>query len=313
MQKYDVDFGEADVMGESEDVVRIMTIHKSKGLEFPVVFVSGISKKFNETDSRDKAVIHPDMGLGLDEIQSKPRMKRNCLIKAEIADRIRRDNLGEELRVLYVALTRAKEKLILTGTVKKRDSLYKKHKGMAKQGVALRFSQRMKAKSYMDWIVPAILSYPNKYEFTFVEAKDIASIEVKQLADTILSKEEMFKKIYTADETIVKELQTYLSYEYPYKQEADRKSKYSVSEIKRMSMLETYDQQEGLTETADILLQEQESYIPDFAKNYEIHHGQYTQIDTESEETSHSINYGLLRGTAIHRVMECLDIEKLLT
>ena len=73
LQKYEIDYGEADTTGENADVVRIMTIHKSKGLEFPVVFVSGMAKHFNQMDTNDKLVVHPDLGMGICEISGKPR------------------------------------------------------------------------------------------------------------------------------------------------------------------------------------------------------------------------------------------------
>ena len=118
LQKYDVDFGEADMVGENEDVVRIMSIHKSKGLEFPIVIVSGMGKNFNKQDTRSKMVLHPELGIGLDYMDGKKRIKSPTIAKKAIAKQIELENLGEELRVLYVALTRAKEKLILTGTLK---------------------------------------------------------------------------------------------------------------------------------------------------------------------------------------------------
>lgn len=118
LQKYDVDFGEADMVGENEDVVRIMSIHKSKGLEFPIVIVSGMGKNFNKQDTRSKMVLHPELGIGLDYMDGKKRIKSPTIAKKAIAKQIELENLGEELRVLYVALTRAKEKLIITGTLK---------------------------------------------------------------------------------------------------------------------------------------------------------------------------------------------------
>ena len=101
-QKYEIDYGEADVSGENDDVVRIMTIHKSKGLEFPVVFVSGLGRKFNLRETTEDLVLHSDMGLGLIERTQNPRTKRRSLIRSEIEGRIKRESLGEELRVLYV-------------------------------------------------------------------------------------------------------------------------------------------------------------------------------------------------------------------
>ena len=114
-------FGEVSTIGENEDTVRIMSIHKSKGLEFPVVFVSGLGKRFNMTDANAGLVIHPDLGVGCNAIRPGLRIKAPSLMRQVIQKQLKLESLGEELRVLYVALTRAKERLILTGTVEKLD------------------------------------------------------------------------------------------------------------------------------------------------------------------------------------------------
>lgn len=295
LQKYEVDFGEADVTGEADDVVHLMTIHKSKGLEFPVVFVSGLSKQFNEIDSREKMVVHSDMGIGLDEVRTNPRIKKKCLVRSEIADRLRQDNLGEELRVLYVAFTRAKEKLILTGVIKSKENFYLSYTGNILPGVPLSFQQRVKAKSYLDWIAPAVLSYPDKYEFTFVNAEELIMAKAKGMAETQIEKEILLEQIHRADPALVEEYKKHFSYEYPYKQEQDRKSKYSVSELKHESMVENFDRMEGEVEVPEFLLEDKTSYIPAFAK-------QEGQMEEESNR-----NRGAVYGTAIHRVMECMD------
>ena len=119
LQKYDVDFGEAEIVNENDEAVRIMSIHKSKGLEFPICFVAGLGKRFNMSDSYGKIVVHPQFGIGVEEYDTKRRIKSQSFVKQILAEQIRLENLGEELRVLYVALTRAKEKLILVGTLKK--------------------------------------------------------------------------------------------------------------------------------------------------------------------------------------------------
>ncbi len=315
LQKYEVDFGEADVTGENENVVRLMTIHKSKGLEFPVVFVAGLAKKFNERDSKDKMSIHPDMGLGLDEIQTNPRIKRKCLVRSEIADRVRRDNLGEELRVLYVALTRAKEKLILTGIVKSQEDVFAKYKGNVIPEQPLDFSQRVKAKGYIDWVVPAVLSYPDKYALTFKNAKDLILSDAKRLAQKELEKAELFENIHNADIRLVEKYQKAFAYEYPYKQEAGRKSKYSVSELKHASMVENYDRLEGAVEVPEFLLEEKNVYVPEFAVRRKPDSG--TDADVEHTNnvpiTAHAgDNLGALRGTAVHQVMAGINFKKLL-
>ena len=116
LKKYDTDFGEAAGAGQSRQMVRIMSIHKSKGLEFPVVFLAGMGKNFNKQDIRGKLVIDGDLGIGTDYLNVETRVKTSTLKKNVLKRKMDLDNLGEELRVLYVAMTRAKEKLIMTGT-----------------------------------------------------------------------------------------------------------------------------------------------------------------------------------------------------
>ena len=102
LQKYDVDFGEAELVGENEDAVNIMSIHKSKGLEFSVCFVSGMGKSFNKQDSRSKMILHPNLGVGLDIIEEDRRIKVPAFFKKVIARQTELESLGEELRVLYL-------------------------------------------------------------------------------------------------------------------------------------------------------------------------------------------------------------------
>lgn len=321
LQKYDVDFGEADVIGENEDVVHIMTIHKSKGLEFPVVFVSGINKKFNQMDAREAMVVHPDLGLGLYEMQVKPRIKRACLLREEIANRMIRENLGEELRVLYVALTRAKEKLIITGTAKDAAKTLGKYTGASLPNQALSFGQRVNAQSYMDWIIPAALSYPGKYDINFVSPMELVAEEAQEAASLRLEQEEVLARIRNAKKELVEEIETSFQYEYPYQREAGRKSKYSVSELKHDSMVQQYERREEGIETPEFLQIEKESYIPEFIKKLESKIEQAespVELQTEPESgkqrgqhtfSGGQVNRGALRGTAVHRVMECLDFS----
>ena len=114
MQEQEVDFGEANILDESADVVRVMTIHKSKGLEFPICFVCGLAKQFNQMDARASILMDVELGIGVDCIDPVMRTRRKTMRKNVVAQRMKEDTRGEDLRVLYVALTRAKEKLILS-------------------------------------------------------------------------------------------------------------------------------------------------------------------------------------------------------
>ena len=111
------DMGSAKILGENENVVRIMSIHKSKGLEFPVVIVAGMGKKFNMSDLNGKILYHQDMGYGPDYVDYNKRISYPTPVKHSLKYKIRSEALSEEMRVLYVAFTRAKEKLIITGCV----------------------------------------------------------------------------------------------------------------------------------------------------------------------------------------------------
>lgn len=307
-QKYEIDYGEADIAGENDDVVRIMTIHKSKGLEFPVVFVSGLGKGFNTQDTKSDLVIHEKLGLGLVEKTKSPRTKRPSLIRNEIVSRIKRENLGEELRVLYVALTRAKEKIILTGGLSNAQKSFEKYRGNVNANQPISFGQREGAGCYLDWIIPAMLSYPDKYTVSTVDATEFAARTAMDMAANDISKAQLIGHISAADETKAKELAEEFDFEYAYASDITKKSKYSVSELKHDSMVEKYDSTEREAERPKFLLEEKETYVPDFARDDEA-----GGASNESKEPKNAagVNQGALRGTAVHRVMECLDFKSL--
>lgn len=308
-QKYEIDYGEADTAGENDDVVRIMTIHKSKGLEFPVVFVSGLGKSFNTQDTKSDLVIHEKLGLGLVEKTKSPRTKRPSLIRNEIASRIKRENLGEELRVLYVALTRAKEKIILTGGLSNAQKSFEKYRGNVNANQPISFGQREEAGCYLDWIIPAMLSYPDKYTVSTVDATEFAARTAMDMAANDISKAQLIGHISAADETKAKELAEKFDFEYVYASDITKKSKYSVSELKHDSMVEKYDSTEREAERPKFLLEEKETYVPDFARDED----EAGSASNEGKELKNAagVNQGALRGTAVHRVMECLDFKRL--
>ncbi len=163
LQKYEVDYGEANTLGEAEDTVRMLSIHKSKGLEFPIVFVCGLGKKFNKNDVQGRIVMHSEWGIACDCIQKKdetgPRMQQATLLKKAIQQKLLAETLGEELRILYVAMTRAKEKLILTGSVQNYEKRFPEWEAVSASGngEAFSYSRLISANTYLDWVVPAFL------------------------------------------------------------------------------------------------------------------------------------------------------------
>ena len=297
LQKYDVDFGEADMVGENEDVVRIMSIHKSKGLEFPIVIVSGMGKNFNKQDTRSKMVLHPELGIGLDYMDGKLRIKSPTIAKKAIAKQIDLENLGEELRVLYVALTRAKEKLILTGTLKdaaEKLEFYRQQAELSKAAEKpLPYLTREGASGYLDWILPAVLSYGDKYPVRIVEAAELVLNEVENQLEQNEDLTERIEEIEAADTQLVGQLKQRFSQRYPYQVDVLRKNKYSVSELKHRAMREKFEAEQE--ETIPAFLEEPVTpTIPLF-------------IQREESVEQETANRGALRGTAVHRVMECYD------
>lgn len=297
LQKYDVDFGEADMVGENEDVVRIMSIHKSKGLEFPIVIVSGMGKNFNKQDTRSKMVLHPELGIGLDYMDGKKRIKSPTIAKKAIAKQIDLENLGEELRVLYVALTRAKEKLILTGTLKdaaEKLEFYRQQANLSKAADRpLSYLTREGASGYLDWILPAVLSYGDKYPVRIVEAAELVLDEVENQLEQNEDLTERIEEIEAADTQLVGQLKQRFLQRYPYQVDVLRKNKYSVSELKHRAMRERFEAEQE--ETIPAFLEEPVTpTIPLF-------------IQREESVEQETANRGALRGTAVHRVMECYD------
>lgn len=155
------DMGSAKTLGEKDDVVRIMSIHKSKGLEFPIVFVCGAGKGFNLTDASKGILLHHDLGIGPDFIDYKRRIWYPSIFKQALKYKIRLESLSEEMRILYVAFTRAKEKLIITGAVNdpvKSAAKWKGGSGSKAQKVPE--FDILKGKCYMDWICMALMRHP---------------------------------------------------------------------------------------------------------------------------------------------------------
>lgn len=300
LQKYDVDFGEADMMSENEDVVRIMSIHKSKGLEFPVVFVCGLGKRFNRQDVRSRMVLHPELGMGIDCMDGAKRLKSPTIAKRAIAKQIDLENLGEELRVLYVALTRAKEKLILTGARKDvAEELERlRGEGHGESGAGgtkdtpLPYTVREGAAGYLDWLLPAVVSYGERYPVQIVTAAELVAEEIETQAADVFDEALCLDAAEHANPELVTKLNARFSFRYPYGSGLEQKNKYSVSELKHRAMREYMEREEE--ETASAFLQEEiVPYVPAFVRGME-----------QGEE---KINQGALRGTAVHRVMECYD------
>lgn len=282
LKKYDVDYGEAGIMDEQADTVRIMSIHKSKGLEFPIVFVAGMGKKFNTQDTKGSVLLHPDWGAGVDLIDLKRRTKTPTFLKKMIREETALENLAEEMRILYVALTRAKEKLIMTGAAK-----------ITEDGAVSDISSVFRAegaKCYLDWVLPCILSdetgkvkQESPVEVSVFRAEDLTPQQEETQAEVVA--EDVLRnwddsQVYEPE--LRERLDAQIDYVYPFEDEGKMKLKFTVSELKKWASLAEEAGEEMYEEPVVVPL------IPEFLKEEEI-------------------LTGAPRGSAYHKLLELLD------
>lgn len=294
LKKYHVDYGEANVEDEQSDTVRVMTIHKSKGLEFPVVFVAGMGKGFNMQDVRSNVVLHARLGIGMNHVELEQSTKSPSLIKKVIQKEETLESLGEELRVLYVALTRAKEKLIITGTV---ENLEKKLSALERvkrqRGEELDFLQLSKATNYWSFLLPALMRLTCEVPIKVQEIRpdDLLEIELQKVTKERIERAvlEQWDTDRVYDPEMKERLKEQFDYRYPYEEERGRKMKFTVSELKKSIYMKETMQEENIPD-GEFLYEEPEvvPLLPRFLQ--------------EEEEKG-----GAARGTAYHRVLELLD------
>ena len=178
------DLGAAKLIGENDNVIRIMSIHKSKGLEFPVVFLCSTGKQFNMQDLNDNVLLHNKLGIGPDYINYERKIQYSTLAKEALKIQMKKETISEEMRVLYVALTRAKEKLIITGISKDLSKQLKKKQELvdyedSTSDIKIPISLIKKCNSYLDWL--QLISIYNKNEL--LEVKEINANDVMKKTD----------------------------------------------------------------------------------------------------------------------------------
>ena len=173
------DMGNARALGENENVVRLITVHASKGLEFPVVFVVGLGRTFNTQSLRGKLLLHSRLGMGMPIIDVDNYVRYPSLIQYAVKQHLAQESLAEELRILYVALTRAKERLFLYGNLDNLDNTLLKWQRTAQwQEVALPVGQLRSAKCFMDWIGPALTRHPGDF---FGQAEGHSALSIPEI------------------------------------------------------------------------------------------------------------------------------------
>ena len=230
------DLSSAKLIGENENVVRIMSIHKSKGLEFPLVFLCNSNKKFNVQDLNNSILLHQDLGLGANYIDSDKKLQYSTLAKEAIKIKSKEEIISEEMRILYVALTRAKERLIITGISSDLDKALKEKEDLLNlysEEEKINVNLLKKYKSYLDWIQLVYLKNENA---------NIMSLE-KVVKDVVLNNEEVSNsdKEIKIEDTIQsielyneEEIKSKLNWEYEYLELSKIEGKTSVSKIKQL-------------------------------------------------------------------------------
>ncbi|SNZ14334.1 DNA helicase/exodeoxyribonuclease V, subunit A [Terribacillus aidingensis] len=313
MEERGDDLGAAKALGEQEDVVRIMTIHKSKGLEFPVVITGAMDKMFNQQDLRERYLLHKDLGFGSKYIDPAKRLMYPTLIYHALKAEKQRESLAEEMRVLYVALTRAKEKLVMVGNVASLDKKLQKWRQIAEHpDWVLPSYYRLEATSYLDWVAPALMRHEQAQELRADELTANLPQEITQdqskwrislqaSKDYVLAEErkeeanqELLQRIsnwQSGEENAdwKAEVEDRLTYRYPYAEATRFRAKQTVTEIKRQR--EIRDSYSDIRVVNRIQQRASIASRPRFLQ--------------ESKELTPAE-----RGSAVHAVLQQLDLHK---
>ena len=311
LKKYDTDFGEANVAGEQADTVRIMSIHKSKGLEFPVVFLAGMGKRFNKQDAYGAVLLDADLGLAADYLDLKQRLKMPTLKKQALKRRMELESMGEELRVLYVAMTRAKEKLIMTATDRSLGSKLEKWAQVPLADGAIPYTILSAAGSFLDWLLMSACD--GTIQKRQIPLTGLVGMEIRRQASRQVSREELLNlntdTVY--DPEAARQLADALNYRYPYGGDTGLYAMLSVSELKKQGQVGQDEEEIGRGRLlgsggearilGDVWTDGVGEVGPERA-------GAAGGGEVGPERTGAA---GAARGTAYHRALECLDFGKL--
>lgn len=302
LKKFDEDFAEGAASLDNENLVRIMSIHKSKGLEFPIVILAGAHKSINFMDATAPVLVDQNLGIAVDYVDLKRRTKTPTIIKGAMARRIVRESIAEEERLLYVAMTRAREKLIITGVVKDADKTLDKYRGRAEQLAAdgmLSFADSENIKNYLDMIMPVCLMDSDKLKGSFNVMVDAGENSESDAFESEEMSDENKKAV--ADKDLMSQTEVSAGYplldeipEYVPDDNAAGRMKLTVSQLKAMQAEDDSEENAYMDESVKAAIKmeaydETNSIIPKFISGKE--------VKLAANE----------RGSAYHRVMECLD------
>lgn len=260
MQEKDKDLAEPTSILSEQNAVRVMTIHASKGLEFPIVFLMDLSKKFNRSDWTGAYIFDRELGVGLEFRDADKRVKSSTMVDTVIKNIKKQNGYAEQMRLLYVALTRAEQKLFLVGTMESEEKAFETwDKGNSGAKYLLPANLRLKTNNFMDWIGlaiarhqitadkvnsiqenKAIRNYPVTFSYKFYSGEELTSklqnkeqIEEKEWLKNLMAANTQINTEEDVQETITKAMNI-ISYEYPYQLSTQTANYQSVSEVKQM-------------------------------------------------------------------------------
>lgn len=309
LKKSNSDMGSAKTLGENANVVRIMSIHKSKGLEFPIVICSGMGRNFNTMDFRKDVLYHHELGYGPQIVDFERRISYPSIAKEALKCKINIENISEEMRILYVALTRAKEKLIITSSIKDiEQNMHKWSSNISTEKMVSKYDI-LNGKNYMDWMMPAIIKHKDLEDIretynisTSISMEDESKWSVKTWSRDDIDFEKHEKEgirevlntmdLSQHDTEYYEQIEKKLNFEYPYLGVVKKAASISVTEIKKRQ--EEYEEQE---DSLGLYKQKTTLKKPKFL--------------SEAQKTEKIT--GARRGTIVHLIMEVLDFEKVNT
>ena len=316
MEKFEVDAGEAGSASENADVVKLMTIHKSKGLEFPIVIFAGLGRQFNFMDLAKPLLTDDILGIGSRYTDTKTRLRFKTLRYNAVADKKRCDIVAEEMRLLYVAMTRACEKLIMIGGIKDAEKSIGEYLGYPAE--RLTYGSFQNADCYLDLMLPVIgcREVLDTISIKMIDAEKLYTDEKKAVESEAKGLSEFTMAeggdLRLADKESLEELEKKFSYVYPYGYFENLYTKTTVSELKMAAMAEKDEGAYDLMEHG-----EDETAVPVFAG------GNTSSIYDDAEEsrdmpgeaagaTPKFIITGTERGNAYHRCMQLLSWDRIL-
>ena len=318
LKKSDSDMGEAKTLSENADVVRIMSIHKSKGLEFPIVICGGMGKRFNKMDMNRGILYHHELGYGPQVVNLETRLSYPSMMKEAMKKQMVVEMLSEEMRVLYVAFTRAKEKLIITGAVNDVEKNLQKwasnSQKVTKDNKLDRYNL-LKSASFLDWIMSVAIAHKDArrilpFDYEIVEKEDESewNFKIHQREDYTLSSEDeeeinladvLREELASSREVDYSEIvRNRLDFKYPYQKSVEKSGSISVTEIKRLWNLERED-------NLEIDINEIESSRNN--KKTEIKRPKFIQ---ENKDEKLSPTH---RGSVVHLVMQIINMDRVST